>query len=519
MLTWEQLKEKGNEEYKRKNYNQAISFYNDAIEQQDNQEVLYANRGLCQKALSRYKLALLDFEKALGINPRSVKNLKRKAEVLLILGRLPDAQRVMEQCAHIERHDRSHVDDILRVKNLILLENDLDKNFKSEDFPKVEELSRKLVDSCPAAKEFKTKYIEALLYNNKIQEAINMINGLSNEEKADDDFHYLTCLAMYYKGNYDKAKSLVNSLISRNNTEPKYKKLQFQINNIEKDKQIANDFVKKANYSKALEQYDKLLEYDPRNRTFNSTIHANKGLCLQKMNKNLEALTEMNKSIALNDKYTKAYLRRANIHMSLNNFEEAKYDFNKVRELEPGNQEALKGAEEAKKKEKQAKKKDYYKILDLPRDANENDIRKAYKKLAIKWHPDKNTESDEKKLQAEKRFKEINEAYAVLSDPKKKQMFDSGVDPNDPESGGHGFSQDDVNNIFQQFFQGGGPGGFTTFTTGNGFEGFEGFGGDGFDGFSGFPGFFSFGGQNQGGRGGRRSGGMPGAQTFTFKFG
>lgn len=235
------------------------------------------------------------------------------------------------------------------------------------------------------------------------------------------------------------------------------------------------------------------------------------------MNKNLEALTEMNKSIALNDKYTKAYLRRANIHMSLGNFEEAKYDFNKVKELEPNNHEALKGAEEAKKKEKQAKKKDYYKILDLPRDASENDIRKAYKKLAIKWHPDKNTESEEKKLQAEKRFKEINEAYAVLSDPKKKQMFDSGVDPNDPETGGQGFSQEDVNNIFQQFFGGGGgPGGFTTFTTGNGFEGF---GGDGFDGFSGFPGFFSFGGSNQGGRGGRRSGGMPGAQTFTFKFG
>lgn len=201
MLTWEKLKEKGNEEYKKKNYNQAISFYNDAIEQQDNQEVLYANRGLCQKALSRYKLALLDFDKALGINPRSIKNLKRKADILIILGRLPDALRVMEQCSHLERNDRSHVDDIIRVKNLIMMENDLEKTFNSEDYSKSEEISKKLVDNCPGGKVFKLKYIESLLYNNKLQDAISIINSLTSEEKLDDDFHYLTCLAMYYKGN------------------------------------------------------------------------------------------------------------------------------------------------------------------------------------------------------------------------------------------------------------------------------------------------------------------------------
>lgn len=58
-------------------------------------------------------------------------------------------------------------------------------------------------------------------------------------------------------------------------------------------------------------------------------------LGLQKLNKLLDALTELNKSIELNDKYTKAYLRRANVHMGLKNFTEAKYDFNKVKELEP----------------------------------------------------------------------------------------------------------------------------------------------------------------------------------------
>lgn len=151
----------------------------------------------------------------------------------------------------------------------------------------------------------------------------------------------------------------------------------------------------------------------------------------------MEALKDINESIRLNDHYTKAYLRRGNIYMQLKMFEEARYDFQKVKEREPTNQEANKSLEEAKKEEKKAKKRDYYAILGVSRDASENDIKKAYKKLAIKWHPDKNNQSEESKKLAEKTFRDINDAYTVLSDPKKKQMYDSGVDPNNPDDQGN----------------------------------------------------------------------------------
>src|SRR5690606_1881151 len=138
-------------------------------------------------------------------------------------------------------------------------------------------------------------------------------------------------------------------------------------------------------------------------------------LCHQKLNNNMEALKDINKAIALNENYLKAYMRRGNIFMNLSMYEEAKYDFQKVKDDEPNNRDAAKMLEEAKKKEKVAKKRDYYKILDLKRDANENDIRKAYKKLALKWHPDRNNESEEQKKMAEKTFRDINDAYTVLS--------------------------------------------------------------------------------------------------------
>lgn len=212
----------------------------------------------------------------------------------------------------------------------------------------------------------------------------------------------------------------------------------------------------------------------------------------------MEALNDLNKSLTWNDKYVKGFLRRANIYMALNDFEKGRYDYQKVIELEPSNYEAKKGLEEAKKKEKEAKKKDYYKVLELEKGANENQIRKAYKLLALKWHPDKNRQNDAQREMAEKKFKEINEAYEVLSDPKKKQMFDNGMDPNDQESGGFS-SGGNPHDIFNMFFGGG---------HGHEDDGFDSFGGGG--GGHPFSQFFS----SSGGRGGNKGG----FQTFTFTY-
>ena len=107
-------------------------------------------------------------------------------------------------------------------------------------------------------------------------------------------------------------------------------------------------------------------------------------------------------------------------------------------------------------------KKDYYEVLGVPKDASDDVIRKAYKKLAIKWHPDKHV--DDKK-EAEEKFKEISEAYSVLSDPKKKREYDTG---------GIDFDFGDFDNfdpfaMFESFFGRGKHGGFGNF----GFSGFD----------------------------------------------
>lgn len=126
-----------------------------------------------------------------------------------------------------------------------------------------------------------------------------------------------------------------------------------------------------------------------------------------------------------------------------------------------------------------AAKTDYYDILGVSKGASADEIKKAYRKQALEWHPDRH--QDEKEA-AEKRFKEINEAYQVLSDPQKKSMFDQYGSVGGASAGGYGDPRG--GNPF-----GGGAGGPFTYTYSSGGQGnpfgTEGFG-DPFDIFESF---------------------------------
>ena len=126
-----------------------------------------------------------------------------------------------------------------------------------------------------------------------------------------------------------------------------------------------------------------------------------------------------------------------------------------------------------------AEKRDYYEVLGLQKGASADDIKGAYRKAALKWHPDRWVSgTDAEKKTAEEKFKEASEAYSVLSDPDKKAKYDqfgfAGVDGAGAQDWSQGFGNlnDILNNLFGGAFGGfGGFGGFGDFGFGGGQQG------------------------------------------------
>lgn len=123
-------------------------------------------------------------------------------------------------------------------------------------------------------------------------------------------------------------------------------------------------------------------------------------------------------------------------------------------------------------------KRDYYEVLGVEKNASAADIKKAYRKIAIKYHPDRQgNKSDTEKKEAEEKFKEAAEAYSVLSDETKRQQYDQ-FGFNGPNMGGGGFgggfADFDINDILNRVFGGGGFDGFSDMFGGGGSRGSRG---------------------------------------------
>ena len=137
-------------------------------------------------------------------------------------------------------------------------------------------------------------------------------------------------------------------------------------------------------------------------------------------------------------------------------WEEALHEYSKLKQVAPQTAGLREKVRVAQLEIKKAKRKNYYEILGVDKGAGESEVKKAYRKKAIQWHPDKHANSTpEEQKQAEATFKDIGEAYGVLSDQQKRKMYEDGADIEEINQGGghggHGGGMD-PNDIFQMFF-------------------------------------------------------------------
>lgn len=226
------------------------------------------------------------------------------------------------------------------------------------------------------------------------------------------------------------------------------------------------------------------------------------------------AISDCTRALSLDPSYIKARKTKARALGESGDWQTAVNEYKSIAESHPEEPGMAKEIRNAELELKKAKRKDYYKILGVEKDANDNEIKKAYRKLAIVHHPDKNPDDES----AAERFKDVGEAYETLSDPEKRQRYDSGEDLIDPsemfaqQGGGFPMQGGTSMNISPEMLfnmmggaGGAGGGGGFSFSTG-GMGGGSPFGAAGGAGGAG------------GGRSRQRGGGFPGGMPGGFGF-
>ena len=244
--------------------------------------------------------------------------------------------------------------------------------------------------------------------------------------------------AILCSGDADKgAKMIQEALKHEPDNEDRLRKVLSVVEGQLEAKEKGNSLFKAKDYDAAIEAYGEGL--DIVGGPLGPTLRCNRAACYMGLKKYKEAAEDCTKALEQDPKMEKALRRRAQCHSEMEEFQAAVNDYEELMEIS-SSYEHRKLLQDAKLALKRSKHKDYYKILGVGRNADSTEIKKAYKKAALKFHPDK--VKQEEKEAAEKKFKEINEAYECLSDPQKKRRHDIGADMSDDE--------DDFSSFFRQ---------------------------------------------------------------------
>jgi len=424
----------------RGSYSDALTHFHAAVDADPSNYMSYYKRATVYMALSRSKPALADLDKILQLKPDFIKARQQRGGLLLKMGRLDEAHIDLE---NVVRHEPGNADANMQYSMINTLKEKMEDARDSMNWNNYEhsvELLTELLEHIPWDPSIRELRSDAYLGLGNVPHAISDIRSVTKLTQDNTAGFFKLANLHYQLGEADESLMEVRECLKldpdHKDCFPLYKKVK----KVAKFITAAKESSQGEAWQDCVEAAGKVLKNEP--TVENIRFHAHDRLCFchLKEGNTIESRKECSDALKINDE-PRLYCDRAEAYLAEDMFDEAVNDFRSALERDEEFQRAKEGIQKAQKLQKQAKKRDYYKILGVKRSASKREISKAYKKLAMQWHPDKFQGEEEKKA-AEKKFMDIAAAKEVLTDEEMRQKYDNGEDPLDPEAGrgdGHPF--------------------------------------------------------------------------------
>uniref|UniRef100_A0A8C0N7R6 DnaJ homolog subfamily C member 3 n=2 Tax=Canis lupus familiaris TaxID=9615 RepID=A0A8C0N7R6_CANLF len=390
--------------------------------------------------------ALSQFHAAVDGDPDNYIAYYRRATVFLAMGKskaaLPDLTKVIELKMDFTaaRLQRGH---------LLLKQGKLDE--AEDDFKKV---------VCVWDAELRELRAECFIKEGEPRKAISDLKAASKLKNDNTEAFYKISTLYYQLGDHELSLSEVRECLKLDQDHKRCFAHYKQVKKLNKLIESAEELIRDGRYTDATSKYESVMKTEPTVSEY--TIRSKERIChcFSKDEKPVEAIRICSEVLQMEPDNVNALKDRAEAYLIEEMYDEAIQDYETAQEHNENDQQIREGLEKAQRLLKQSQKRDYYKILGVKRNAKKQEIIKAYRKLALQWHPD-NFQNEEEKKKAEKKFIDIAAAKEVLSDPEMRKKFDDGEDPLDAESqqGGGGNPFHRSWNSWQGFnpFSSGGP--------------------------------------------------------------
>ncbi|RVD82980.1 uncharacterized protein DFL_007385 [Arthrobotrys flagrans] len=482
----EACKDLGNDFFKKKNYTSAIAEYTKAISADPLNATYFNNRAAAFMSNGDYRMALDDCKEADRLQPGVDKTLLRMSRILTSMGRPKEALELLDTYSSsrngqapkgVSASDRSLPQQML--SHIQSAQSSLLSGSGSMTLHALDRAERLLGNGAEVPKKWRLMRAEGNLKIgnvNSLGEAQNVVMSLLRQNSKDPDALVMRGRILYAQGENAKAAQHFQEALR---CDPDFKDARVYLKRakeLDKKKEMGNEAFKKGDFENARILYSEALGVDPENKGTNAKIYQNRAMTLAKLKCYDDAISDCNAALKLDPTYTKAKRTRAKVLGQAGKWEEAVRELKALYDSNPQDGTLPKEIRQAELELKKSLRKDYYKILGIEKDANEQQIKKAYRQMAIKWHPDKNPDNPN----ADAKFKDIGEAYETLSDMHKRDRYDRGLDiePDPSEMFGGGGMGGGIDPSVLFAAMGGGGGGFH-FGGAPGASPFGGFGGGG----------------------------------------
>ena len=433
----EAFKNKGNKFFQSKNFSEAIIWYSEAIKVQERGSY-YSNRAFCYMKLNQLTKGLNDALTAIKVEPSFFRGYSRAYQIYLMMGNLIEAEDILKKgIGQVEDGDKLRK-ELDNMKVISLHVKKMKSHIEKKNYKEAISSLEIVMEKCVEDDSLIVKKIELLCLANQVEEAKNFTEENQEKLKCMVPPQLTIQMVLVFKSMnmIVQAKNTIKNGL-RNDPDNETLKIIFKnIKKLENGKNEGNDLFKNQNYAEAISKYDEVVLIDPLATRFNAVLLCNKATCLKKSGKKEGALKVLKEALLLNPKYGKGYLKKGDLEEEMGDHEFAKASYVKAKELDPSlNIDSH--LQRVSNKVNTKVKTDYYELLGVDKTADEKTIKRAYKKLAMKWHPDRNNDSEEQKNKATKKFKEIVEANEVLSNPEKRKRYDMGGFDNVGTGSGH----------------------------------------------------------------------------------